>query len=508
MASDQELPGQFSMSIDGESIPFTMQAEVGYMTLDEAIASGLFDLPDEPGMVRIPISMNVLIPNHLLFPSEPPENQYDPDELYDMAEDESRVPPWHAAAFVTGAFGATIGPAADAEKAAFREMLKVIHGGRGQGVPTLPVAEPIETTDVGLPRIVVDGASFGDAAGKQAAAAVARYDAVAQAPGDAGRGGSAGSLSLLGQAGHALHEALPTARHVQDAAGMATGAFGVAVGAAATAVGGAMMIGGVVTSPEGVGVPVVAGGALLAREGIMTTRLGHTLYRQSLDDLEAPSMPPLVAPTSPPPLIHPKVAEPLGGITPAKPMPTNTAGETPTVNLGPLIFLPPDLQIPIAIESRNKGFDDYPGLRTNGRRVEKNAELSDKDVTSNLPRGAWQAAHNIPVQVIKDNLGVFGPASKVKDGFATDEPGNMSALPETADAQKTLASKKIIRPTHNGPHGKYSQEVQEAVDEIKDELREEGLTPGMDGYSKRANELIRQLETKLRDALPTRSSVN
>ena len=70
------------LSIDGESIPFTMQAEVGHMTIDEAIASGLFDLSDEPGMVRIPISMNVLIPNHLLFPPEPepePEPLADPN---------------------------------------------------------------------------------------------------------------------------------------------------------------------------------------------------------------------------------------------------------------------------------------------------------------------------------------------------------------------------------------------------------------------------------------------
>ena len=223
------------MSIDGESIPFTMQAEVGYMTIDEAIASGLFDLPDEPGMVRIPISINVLIPDHLLFPPEPPEDQYGPDELYDMAEDESRVPPWHAAAFVTGAFGATIGPAADAEKAAFREMLKVLHG--GQGVPTLPVAEPVDTTDVELPRIVADGIPPGNARDKQAAAAVSRYSQVGDAP----------------------HQASATLRRVHDAAGMATGALGVVVGAVETAVGGTMIVGGVLTTPEGVGVPIVVG---------------------------------------------------------------------------------------------------------------------------------------------------------------------------------------------------------------------------------------------------------
>ena len=201
------------------------------------------------------------------------------------------------------------------------------------------------------------------------------------------------------------------------------------------------------------------------------------------------------------------MAEPLGGIIPAKPAPTSTAGEIPTVNLGPLIFLPPDLQIPVAIESRNKGLDDYPDLWTYQPRAEKNAVKSDPDVTSILPRNAWQAAHNIPMQVIKDNLGVFGPASEVRDGFATDEPGNMSALPKTPAAQKTLAGRKIIRPTHSGSHKKYSQEVQRAVERIEDKLREEHLEPGMDGYAERANKLIRELETDLRASLPAKPSI-
>ncbi len=45
MASDQDLPGQFEMSIGDESIPRAVQAEIGHMTLEEAIASGFFDLP-------------------------------------------------------------------------------------------------------------------------------------------------------------------------------------------------------------------------------------------------------------------------------------------------------------------------------------------------------------------------------------------------------------------------------------------------------------------------------
>ena len=78
MRSNQGL----SMSIGGEAIPMTVQAEASHMTLDEAMASGLFDTADEPDLVRIPISMNVMIPAELLQPPEPLPGQspaYSPD---------------------------------------------------------------------------------------------------------------------------------------------------------------------------------------------------------------------------------------------------------------------------------------------------------------------------------------------------------------------------------------------------------------------------------------------
>ncbi len=53
MKPEPPLLGQMGLSIGGESIPFTMQAEASRMTIEEAVASGLFDMPDEPGMVRI-----------------------------------------------------------------------------------------------------------------------------------------------------------------------------------------------------------------------------------------------------------------------------------------------------------------------------------------------------------------------------------------------------------------------------------------------------------------------
>ena len=55
-----------TMSLGSESIPMTIQAEIGHMSLEEAVASGLFDLPDAPGMVRIPVAVHVTIPHALL----------------------------------------------------------------------------------------------------------------------------------------------------------------------------------------------------------------------------------------------------------------------------------------------------------------------------------------------------------------------------------------------------------------------------------------------------------
>lgn len=61
-------PGSDPMSIGDETLAFTMQVEVASATLDPAA----FDMPDEPGMVRIPVTLSVLVPEHLLHPPPSP----------------------------------------------------------------------------------------------------------------------------------------------------------------------------------------------------------------------------------------------------------------------------------------------------------------------------------------------------------------------------------------------------------------------------------------------------
>ncbi len=53
------LPGDLSMSMGSESIPISIQAEIEHAALDEATASGLFDMADEPGMERIPVTIHL-----------------------------------------------------------------------------------------------------------------------------------------------------------------------------------------------------------------------------------------------------------------------------------------------------------------------------------------------------------------------------------------------------------------------------------------------------------------
>ena len=63
---EQNLRGAQAISVGGESIAMAMQAECVHLTLDEAVASGAFDMPDEPGWVRIPVTIHVMIPGEVL----------------------------------------------------------------------------------------------------------------------------------------------------------------------------------------------------------------------------------------------------------------------------------------------------------------------------------------------------------------------------------------------------------------------------------------------------------
>lgn len=67
----EQFPGGVVGLAGGDSLPMTIQAEVGHMSLEEAIASGLFDNPDQPGMVRIPVTIQLKLTRELLEMMQP-----------------------------------------------------------------------------------------------------------------------------------------------------------------------------------------------------------------------------------------------------------------------------------------------------------------------------------------------------------------------------------------------------------------------------------------------------
>ncbi len=94
------------------------------MSIEEAYAAGLFEeIPDEPGMIRMPVVINVSIPYHILWPDEYPAipaATADPDELQDNSDLERRR------IALNGMFET---PPYEKDEVNFRELLGVLHPG-------------------------------------------------------------------------------------------------------------------------------------------------------------------------------------------------------------------------------------------------------------------------------------------------------------------------------------------------------------------------------------------
>ncbi len=71
----ERFPGGVTGLAGSDSVPMTIRAEIGHMSLEEAIASGLFDNPDEPGMVRIPVTIHLALTPELLEAMQPAQAQ-------------------------------------------------------------------------------------------------------------------------------------------------------------------------------------------------------------------------------------------------------------------------------------------------------------------------------------------------------------------------------------------------------------------------------------------------
>nr|WP_321984915.1 hypothetical protein [uncultured Lichenicoccus sp.] len=180
---EPDLSGQPAIFIGGESIPFTMQVEVSH----EATASDLTRMPDEPGMVRIPITLDVMIPSDLLAAAQTAGGAWGPGTPTatagpgaDRRHRRGRFPGSAGSAISGSSLRATLGPAANEGRAAFRDMSRAARSGPRQSVPNLPVVERIDITDV-EPSGIVARSAPGEARGEPAAHSAPALNAAGQA---------------------------------------------------------------------------------------------------------------------------------------------------------------------------------------------------------------------------------------------------------------------------------------------------------------------------------------
>ena len=147
-------PGPFSISLGDEEIACEMQVELEHVTLDEAIASGMFELPDEPGTVQIPVTVHVSIPNHLLWPTPKPPPVAEPDRAVGTGwgyvptgggsgRRFGNYPKAIAAENIARAIRSTLAFHGEHEAAAFRDLLAVMHGG-SRSVASPAAALPVQ----------------------------------------------------------------------------------------------------------------------------------------------------------------------------------------------------------------------------------------------------------------------------------------------------------------------------------------------------------------------------
>jgi hypothetical protein len=110
------------------------------------------------------------------------------------------------------------------------------------------------------------------------------------------------------------------------------------------------------------------------------------------------------------------------------------------------------------------------------------------DPCKNLP---GQNHHIVPAQLMKRNEDFF-----TQIGFRLDDPANMVRLPRDPAEQADMAQLcGETRPTHNGPHDKYAEAVNEKIDGIKEQLEEGKISPA------EAQAKVQALMSEIRSAI-------
>ena len=207
------------------------------------------------------------------------------------------------------------------------------------------------------------------------------------------------------------------------------------------------------------------------------------------------AMPPL------PGLVPPIAGDPRpgeGGFTPISPLPPapgfDPAPPSPTVLPGPQA----QEQGPtIFHQDRNDGLAG--GARTSSQRARDAARAADPAVTQILPDAGWRAHHLVNVAGLRVAPELIAAAARA--GWRTDDPANVAALPASPQAQQKLKAARIDRPVHDSGHRDWNGEVRRRLEQISDDLANQGLSKGTNAYDRQAREQLERLQNDLRQSM-------
>jgi hypothetical protein len=92
-------------------------------------------------------------------------------------------------------------------------------------------------------------------------------------------------------------------------------------------------------------------------------------------------------------------------------------------------------------------------------------------------------------------------AAAARAGWRTDDPANVAALPAAPQAQQKLKAARIDRPVHDSGHRDWNGEVRRRLEQISDDLANQGLSKGTNAYDRQAREQLERLQNDLRQSM-------
>ena len=162
-------------------------------------------------------------------------------------------------------------------------------------------------------------------------------------------------------------------------------------------------------------------------------------------------------------------------------------------------------------DGRNRGLPDE--LTTSSGRAQNNVVDSDpklRDAIKTNPDAkpgdqvVWEdfvAHHLIPMEAVRKHKDLFEAAARA--GWNPDEIANVIGLPRTEEAQRRMGKAMgERRPIHDSGHGDWNKAAGEAMQKLRDEMKETRLPPGP-AFDEEVRRRLEQLQSKQRGSMPS-----